>query len=90
MTDPRIVGLRDELTQFSQAMEKELRLNDDKDHWINFSHGHMLRRLKQEVRELDRALKAGESVERVLSECADVANFAMMVSDCYRQQVTDQ
>ncbi len=41
----------------------------------------LLSRLKEEVEELEEALESKNSLEEAPDECADVANFAMMISD---------
>lgn len=75
------VGLRAEVLWFAQAMERELQANDHKSHWSGCEVTYLLRRLRDEMGELDRALSNGAPSERIISEAADVANFAMMVAD---------
>jgi NTP pyrophosphatase (non-canonical NTP hydrolase) len=75
-----------EVRRFAQAMEAELRANAHKGGWSTCSTGYLLRRLGQEVGELRRALNSRASRETVLSEAADVANFAMMIADVYEPE----
>jgi NTP pyrophosphatase (non-canonical NTP hydrolase) len=50
--------------------------------WSDASPKLLLRRLREEVRELERALREiPVNRAKVLSECADVANFAAMIAD---------
>ncbi len=75
-----------EVLAFADAMMRELEINAGKGSWSHESVGWLLRRLKQEVRELDRALKKGAPMGDVISEAADVGNFAMMIATNYTKQ----
>lgn len=46
---------------------------------------NFINRIQQEVLELNDAIKHG-SKEDVLKECADIANFAMFISDLTRDE----
>jgi NTP pyrophosphatase (non-canonical NTP hydrolase) len=74
---------RKSVDAFAAAMNAELDANAHKGGWNECDVGYLRTRLHQEVAELCRAIDRRESSERVLSECADVANFAMMVSERY-------
>lgn len=77
-------GPRPELVAFTAVMEQKLSENDHKAHWLDAADvGYFLKRMYQEVRELEDAMVAGESPEAVLRECADVANMVMMVGQRY-------
>jgi hypothetical protein len=79
--------------RFAQLMEKKLRANDHKDGWEDCPDESLMRMLRDEVEELEEALHiscphCGREMkpafgENVLSETADVANFAMMIADNY-------
>ena len=71
------------VSRFALAMRKELDDNSRKGGWSTCDVGYLRTRLHQEVAELMRAIDGKESPERILSECADVANFAMMISERY-------
>lgn len=73
--------MRSELRRFANRMERKLAENDHKDHWSHYENGHLLRRLGQELGELRRAMKRGDTTSRIADEAADVANFAMMIAD---------
>lgn len=79
--------LRAPVIWFAIQMEDRLRENDDRGQtgWETMSTGWLLTRMKEEVRELEQAafpLSGDEAdVEAIVRECADVANFAMMVAD---------
>lgn len=83
---------RDEVLWFAGRMERKLAANDHKGHWDNCDFGYLSRRLHQEAKELSRALQrlksyagtypvAEKTVQGVIDEAADVANFAMMIAD---------
>lgn len=72
--------MRTAILRFARLMERNLRRNDHKGGWETCSQGYLRRRLKDEVRELDRAFKK-KDVGAIKYECADIANFAMMISD---------
>lgn len=71
-------SLRPEILMFAGIMERELAANDHKGGWENDQPEALLRRLREETAELVRAV-GGEG--DVVSEAADVANFAMMIWD---------
>ena len=78
------VILRPELTEFAELMEEKLRGNDDKSSWKGMHIDKLLARLKEEVEELTKEIETISTIGRaakIRSECADVANFAMMISD---------
>lgn len=81
--------LRPVLTAFAQDMERALRKNDYKGEtsWREDTFAALFLRLREEMDELEVALRAGgtvENLENVIRESADVANFAMMVADLAR------
>jgi NTP pyrophosphatase (non-canonical NTP hydrolase) len=70
---------------FAEAIEERLQANDHKGGWVSCPPAYLLKRLRQEVKELaavcthrrySRAPK-----EQVIHEAADVAAFAMMLAD---------
>ena len=71
---------------FAGEMETKLNKNEHKGGWESSSAAYLLRRLKQEVAELENAcsFRGGEAV---VSEAADVANFAMMIADNHGPQI---
>lgn len=74
------VPVRDEAQWFAQQMERKLQANDHKEGWRRMTTAWLLKRLRQEVDEIEVALKAGK-LDDIVSECADVGNFAMMIAD---------
>ena len=68
---------------FAELMEHKLDQNrhkGDREVWLKDSPWALLERIKQEVRELQQAM-FHIGTTNAIEECADVANFAMMVAD---------
>lgn len=74
------------LGEFAAAMGERLDANSHKSGWWRESPRWLLNRLKQEVRELERAIKRKQPSERIRHEAADVGNFAAMVADVYADE----
>ena len=86
-------GLRPSVLSFALLMERVLRDNDHKGGWQDCEPDWLLTRLRQEVNELDEAMRKGTIARHdesgrtsdwpadVPREAADVANFAMMIVD---------
>jgi NTP pyrophosphatase (non-canonical NTP hydrolase) len=74
---------RPEVVWFADAMERKLRENDYKRHWLTLGMQTLSMRLTQEREELRDAVASGDAA-RTLDEAADVANFAMMIADKVR------
>lgn len=70
---------------FAAAMQREMDGNNCKTGWWLLTPKECLKRLKQEVREVAKAIEQNKSEDEVLSECADVGNFAMFLSHNYKQ-----
>jgi len=69
------------LHAFQRIMWDKLMANAHKGGWESASPEELLGRLEDELEELKRAVRCAESPEAVARECADVANFAMMLAD---------
>lgn len=72
--------VRDSVQWFAQIMESKLQENDDKGGWDGCDLQYLSMRLTQERKELASAIKSGDK-EKIIKECADVANFCMMIAD---------
>jgi NTP pyrophosphatase (non-canonical NTP hydrolase) len=71
--------------QFAQRMESKLSKNrhkGDRAGWLNTSPEILMHRLKEELKELEDAFWDGDATATA-HECADVANFAMMIADWF-------
>lgn len=66
---------------FSLQMVENLNNNIHKGHWAGETNVYLLERLREEMEELELAVMRGADLKTVLSEAADVANFAMMIAD---------
>lgn len=83
---------RKEVAWFAQEMERKLRENDHKDGWQGCRIGNLFHGLRKECDELLLATHplqldtmqeklSQEDATEIIRECADVANFAMMIAD---------
>lgn len=76
-----------DLRRFFDAMIYKLRKNRDKGRWENLSIEDALKMLRDEVSELDEAIAEGSTIDMIL-ECADVANFGLILSSIALEQWT--
>lgn len=75
---------KEPLDRFVKTMKRKLRRNVHKSHWKYDSQNQLMEKLIAETLELIEAIKLKKGVEE---ECADVANFAMMIADnAYRSK----
>lgn len=74
---------RPAVRRFAEKMEYKLSLHDDRPGWLNLDPEWLLKRLREETDELERAMKEKRSdwAEKACLETADVANFSMMICD---------
>ena len=76
------IKLRPEVRRFAEQMELKLRENDHKGGWLDEHIYWLIQRIGDEHKELIEAvLFKTDDVHAIIKECADVANFAMMVAD---------
>lgn len=81
------MDIRPSIEFAAAAMEDKLQKNDHKGAWENptINIWHLFDRMKEEVAELEITLALYqadsdlESINNVISECADVCNFAHMI-----------
>jgi len=69
--------LRKSIQEFAERMEMKLRKNDHKGGWEECSRDYLVSRLREELIEAENS----DSGEEAMNEWADVANFAMMLSE---------
>lgn len=81
--DPRVENAA--VLSFAADMLRKLRANNHKAHWSTIDAAHLRSRLAEEVVELFAELDDGADPARVIAECADVANIAMMIADNARR-----
>ena len=85
---------RKEVQWFAEQMEERLKANEYKGHWDSCDFHYLFMRLKQEVREIETAYKKAtkggvqalsaaspRALSKIVKECGDVGNFAMMIAD---------
>ncbi|MGG4449621.1 hypothetical protein [Brevibacillus porteri] len=73
---------REQVRWFAGQMEAKLQENDHKGGWEKCQFPFLYRRLIEEVQELRVAYEdQSKSLEEMIRESADVANFAMMIAD---------
>jgi len=73
---------RIEVMTFAMAMESKLRMNDEKGGWKDCDNSWLLQRAREELDELEKAMLSRNSTPLdIQNECADVANFVMMITD---------
>jgi len=73
--------IRSGICQFAGLMEHKLAKNDHKGSWDQDTVEQLLYKLECEVIELRNAFEISHSGDEILSECVDIANFAMMIAD---------
>ncbi len=79
--------LRQSVGRFANRMEQRLQANAHKGGWMDEDPYWLMKRLLEEVGELQKALEKGHGWDR---EAADVANFAMMVSEVATERLYDR
>jgi len=77
--------LREELYHFAMVMEGRLLEHEDRGGWRDEPLDYLFKRLVEETGELSAALLAHKDKEKMIRECADAANFAMMIADNLRR-----
>ena len=77
---------RSSVQWFAKHMEIELKENDHKPGWDSEPLDFLVMRLEDEVYELKQSVFDDDRTnEDIISEAADVANFAMMIAERYRK-----
>ena len=75
---------------FAKQMKDELNEHLDRPGWKKEPMNYLWNRLVEECLELDTELKNRPSKKIIIKECADVANFAMMIADVYEKGKFDE
>jgi len=85
------------VNRFASEMLEKLKENSHKEHWSTLDDWYLLESLERELAELGAALSIRLSSDKdlvfdraVISECADVANFAMMIADNVSRECINQ
>ena len=82
----RVFPYERELKTFIDAMRYKLMKNAHKGRWEDLDLKTALKRLKDEVEELEEAIENGNEIEVIL-ESGDVANYAMIVANIAVQKM---
>lgn len=85
----QVERVREPVRWFAERMEERLKAHDHRPGWKDSTFGYLQRRLRQEQAELDAALDKKWNAEEIIRECADVANFCMMIADNFRPAALD-
>lgn len=72
---------------FATEMQKVLHENRGKSGWEEMTDKQILRRIRQETKELTDAVENNESDERKISEAVDIANFCMFFAARYSEKM---
>lgn len=75
-----VVTLRPSVQKFAEEMERKLKLNDHKGGWMGMTVNQILNELAEERIELGKAIVTGDKAN-ILEECADNANYLMMLAE---------
>ena len=79
--------IRTKVVNFAKTMEKKLRKNDHKGGWRECTFDYLFSSLKVETEELSAFIQKDllnstpNTYKEIREKCADIANFAMMISD---------
>jgi NTP pyrophosphatase (non-canonical NTP hydrolase) len=73
---------------FAAVMKQKIRENVDKGDWIDESYNNLFNKLEGELNELHSSVALNHSPMNVVRECADVANYVMMIADNYSRKET--
>lgn len=88
-----ITGIRVEVLEFALIMEEKLKENDYKGGWKDCETGNLLSMACDEIKEVAPAVSTmnksttNKNINDVQKECADVANFMMMISDNLQRKI---
>ena len=75
---------------FATMMELKLQKHDNKSGWINSTPEELMDRVWNEFEELTQALVTDADPRDIIKECADVANFCMMIADLMKRRLKDE
>lgn len=87
------LNVRKCILEFAISMEEKLQKHDEdygKNGWKKSNYLFLVNRIEDELRELIEYLISKENTkenrEKIKEECADIANFAMMIHDNANQE----
>lgn len=74
---------REQVKWFAGEMEQRLKENEHKGDWDGCSIEYLIQRLYEEFTELFSIVNTSDKT-LIVRECADIANFAMMIADKFK------
>ena len=74
-------ALTNSVMTFGREMYQVLKANNDKQHWSEVRINHLLIHMIDNARSLQKMFRTGSNKDQVIKTCADVANYAMMISE---------
>ena len=77
------------LIWFAREMDKKLEANSHKSGWSDCTLQYLSMRLTQERKELANAIRQ-KNKKRIIEECTDVANFAMMIAENTNTEIENE
>lgn len=80
MTGKEDAALRASVDRLAYDMHRKLKVNCHKGGWEYEDEFELLASLKEEVVELENAMNMHIGLN-IIDECADIANFAMMIAE---------
>ena len=78
--------INNSISWFSEKMKDELLKHLDRPGWQGEKVRYLWDRMKEEFNELGVSLANNLTRDEIVRECADVANFVMMIADVYREK----
>lgn len=76
----------DKIKKLTPYMLEKFIQNDNKGSWENCTNYYLINRLIDEIEELIEAIAQEKEIKDIRSECADIANFVVMINDNYTKQ----
>jgi NTP pyrophosphatase (non-canonical NTP hydrolase) len=76
--------MKESVEWFGKKMFDKLKRNTTKEHWLKTSYEYLFIRMEEEMQELKELLsddKIPYKHKKMILECADIGNFAMMIAD---------
>ena len=74
-------ALTNSVMTFGREMYKRLQDNNDKKHWSEVPINHLLIHMIDNARAIQTMFRTGGNKDQIIKTCADVANYAMMISE---------
>ena len=83
LNNPPTIELSGLVWTFAFKMQEQLDKNGEKSGWEYLTATECIDRMKEELKELEDAHQQGLGEDAVISECADISNFAAFLAANY-------